>query len=460
MGELLVMAMVAGAIAVGAWVLAGQRSVRRTAWRQAALCCGLADIDVTQVLTGRAGRLLVRLEPGQPEMQELPRTRITIDGRADDLVEMSVQAAGRATAFQRKTALKTGDPDFDARIVVSGPSLQVEAVLDEETRGSIRELIEQLDLEVAFGMLRALVPEAAGLDRRGLDLVDGLRRLLDLCRRLRRKTDLPAALAHSASGDRVATVRERRLATLLQAFPDHTVTRETLRAATGDPSDAVRVRAGIALGQAGRPTLLEVARREGADDRPAAEAVLALGQALTLPETQEILRGALRARRIETALACLRAIAGRREPEALTTLARVMAVAHEDVAAAAARALGEMRLPAAEGPLLEALRRDDAELRLAAADALARLGTARAVLPLQEAEAAHSHDQDFRRAARHAVAEIQSRLHGASAGQLSLASPGPEVGELSLAEDAQGRLSLETTEDRGPGGDVVRRRIP
>src|SRR6185436_5845866 len=49
-------------------------------------------------------------------------------------------------------------------------------------------------------------------------------------------------------------------------------------------------------------------------------------------------------------------------------------------------------------------------------------------------------DKDLHRAARQAIAEIQSRLQGASPGQLSLA--GAEGGQLSLAEG--GELSLAT----------------
>jgi hypothetical protein len=45
-----------------------------------------------------------------------------------------------------------------------------------------------------------------------------------------------------------------------------------------------------------------------------------------------------------------------------------------------------------------------------------------------------------RQAARRAIAEIQSRLHGALPGQLSLA--GEEAGQLSLASDPAGQLSL------------------
>lgn len=77
---------------------------------------------------------------------------------------------------------------------------------------------------------------------------------------------------------------------------------------------------------------------------------------------------------------------------------------------------------------------------MAVAEALARLGSVAAVLPLQEAALAEGADDAVRRALSRAVAEIQSRLQGASPGQLSLATG--DSGRLSLAEDTAGQVSL------------------
>jgi HEAT repeat protein len=80
---------------------------------------------------------------------------------------------------------------------------------------------------------------------------------------------------------------------------------------------------------------------------------------------------------------------------------------------------------------------------VAAAEALGRSGTVAAVLPLKRA-AELSKGIELRRAARQAVAEIQSRLPGASPGQLSLSSS--EAGRLSLAQAEAGQLSFPTGE--------------
>ena len=69
-------------------------------------------------------------------------------------------------------------------------------------------------------------------------------------------------------------------------------------------------------------------------------------------------------------------------------------------------------------------------------------GSAAAVLQLEEAAESFSHDPEFVLATRQAIAEIQSRLPGASPGQLSLA--GIETSQLSPAQAEASRLSLAT----------------
>jgi HEAT repeat protein len=121
-------------------------------------------------------------------------------------------------------------------------------------------------------------------------------------------------------------------------------------------------------------------------------------------------------------------------------LAKVLAVEKGELAIAAAQALGASRAAEAEGALLRTLARDPEDLGAAAAEALGSVGSAAAVLPLQDA-AARTGEDVLRRAARTAVARIQSRLHGATPGQLSLSEG--EAGQLSLAgEDPAGRVTL------------------
>jgi hypothetical protein len=120
------------------------------------------------------------------------------------------------------------------------------------------------------------------------------------------------------------------------------------------------------------------------------------------------------------------------------------------LATAAALALGTAGNAAAEPALIPALQREQEDLLIAAANALARVGSVAAVLPLKEAAERFPRNPELQRATRQAIAEIQSRLPGASPGQLSLA--GTEAGQLSLAQDEAGQLSLAASPAEEPGG--------
>lgn len=86
---------------------------------------------------------------------------------------------------------------------------------------------------------------------------------------------------------------------------------------------------------------------------------------------------------------------------------------------------------------------------MAAAEALGRIGSAPAVPALKEAAATNRLDFSLQRAVRQAIAEIQSRLPGASPGQLSL--DGAVAGDLSLVdEDPRGRVSMSQSGDEAP----------
>ena len=253
--------------------------------------------------------------------------------------------------------------------------------------------------------------------------------------------DVPQRLAENARQDPEAGVRLQNLLLLIREFPGDPGTVEALRAACSDPSPEIRLRAAKELGAEGRDVLLELAESLE-DDAVSAEAVSPLGRELPFERTRAILDRALRRRRLQTARACLEALGRSGDAAAVDVLAKVMEQEQGELAAAAARALGATGSPAAEPPLILALQREQADLRVAAANALGRVGSAAAVLPLKEAAERSRLDRELRRATRQAIAEIQSRLQGASPGQLSLA--GAEAGQLSLAEAEAGQLSLAT----------------
>ena len=407
-------------------------------WKDAAAACGLEVVEAVQGVnphlrarsgdmevrirrSGESGRVLVSVKASGPP--DLPKVRLRLRGQVQ---------------FTR--AIEVGDKPFDGRFAVDGPAPLVSALLNGETRRLLSAIEGRLDLSA--GELRVNVPDA--------NLSTVLRPLLDLRQRLAEPIDVPRRLADNARQDPVPGVRRQNLLVLIRELRSDPATAEALRAARTDPSPDVRLAAARELGAEGRALLLDLAEKLE-DDAVSADAVRALGKALPFEKAAAILDLALSRsrRRLRTARACLKSIGRSQDAAAVGLLAGVMAREQGKLAFAAAQALGLTGSPAAEPPLIQALRSGDAQLRIAAATALGRAGSTAAVLPLKEAFEGHRLDAELRQAARQAIAEIQSRVHGASPGQLSLAgsdagqlSLAAEAGELSLADDPAGRLSL------------------
>jgi HEAT repeat protein len=188
-----------------------------------------------------------------------------------------------------------------------------------------------------------------------------------------------------------------------------------------------------------------------------AEAVSILDRELPQERAQALLESAWSIRCFKTALACVEVL-GRSGAADIGLLAEVLTRSQDvdsywrrqnvELAYAAVRYLEATGSPDAEPPLIQALQHTEAEIQVAAANVLGRIGSAAAVLPLQELAGRSLIDPELRHAARQAIGQIQSRLPGASPGQLSLA--GAEVGQLSLAEAEAGQLSLAND----PGGQL------
>ena len=429
-------------------------------WRDAAKKAGLSSIEeFPSAVTGYSGSLLVRLRELAEERGGLgTEVEIAGPGLAPGLTLEPERSSLLGHAPHPRDA-EIGDANFDNAVSALGPPDVALAVLDASTRRSIRTLLRG-PLEVpghepltVRGRLKhgVLCVEVLGHPRRRQPVDDAsvqvlrdvLAASLALADRLVAPKDLAARLAFTLKHEPVAGIRRRTLSVLLRQFEKHPATREALDAASRDEDPEVRLRAGIALkehGQ-GRDVLLELARGETADDATGALAVAALRRTLTLESASELLSRALRARRMQSARACV-SVLGSLGAEAVPKLTSVLAIEKGELGEAAARALGETNDPSAEEPLLRALADDT--LAPAAAAALGRVGSRSAVAPLREAE---TRGGALRTAARHAVAVIQSRFTGAAQGQLSLA--GDEGGRLTLANDEAGRLSLDETEEPG-----------
>jgi HEAT repeat protein len=430
-----------------------RRASMEREWELAAKASGLSrGRDRTWVTpsTHRQPGLSVRFERWEEREEPDKGTQVSVESLHGSLVDLTLRAESGPAAADEGPAreIETGDEPFDRVFHVTGPMAAVRAVLTAPMRADLLSLRAEADLEVVGGELRAHIPwKPSPLARTEPLLLRTLPRLLEAAHALRPPSDLPDALATNALSDPEPSVRIGNLLALVREWPALEITASTLRAACADADEGVRVRAAIALGAAGSDVLLEVARRASAHDRPAARAIVALGDRLTSEEAASILARSLRARHPETARACLHHLAQSGQETVIPVLSRVLTVEHGELAVAAAEALALTGLSAAEPPLLAALGRDVAAVRQAAAAALGRIGTVEAVLRLREMETGDS-DDATRRAARVAMAAIQSRLPGASPGQLSLSAE--EGGTLSLAGEETGRLSLGPTAPGSP----------
>jgi HEAT repeat protein len=422
----LIAAAIAGSVAY--LVTSERRRAQLRVWRLAATTAALADVEVSEgglfegaFLIGHSGDLRVRLEAYR-EGKYVHGTKMVVTGLGHGGGGLSLRREGLGTAFEKRfiggREIEIGDPSFDDEYYVQGHAPLAFAILEPGTRRRLAGLLrgkitvegrEPVDVDATLtdGVLEVRVKESGFSGIRGR--VPGiLEEALDVARLLVAPKDVAARIAANLGREPEPGARLQGLLMLAREFPRHPATRQTLLAAREDASEEVRLRAGMALGEEGRETLVGLVTRVGTGDSCAARAISALGESLPEGLAQATLRRALGgAGRPLTAQACL-------------------------------DALGRLGRSEAEGLLLDALRSPDPQVQVAAARALGRAGTVAAVAALREAMAPRG--DLVRSAGRQAIAEIQARLSGAEPGQLSLA--GGDAGALSLADGEPGRLTL------------------
>ncbi|MEA2560068.1 MAG: hypothetical protein QOH06_1572 [Acidobacteriota bacterium] len=412
---------------------------RLQAWQEAAESRGLQVVEKSAGwqprLRARAGLVYVRLETFGDKGRQI---RIVVEAPAPP--EFHGVTIHPETGFEHGREIEIGDGFFDDTFFIAGPPQLVLALLDAKTRRLLVDLKEKSEMGIIAGRLLAVV---SGDEK----LAAILSLLLEVQKRFAPPVDIPLRLAENANRDPESGVRLQNLLLLIRGFSWSPVTDEALRKACSDPSPVIRLRAAKALGAEARGVLLDLAEKLE-DDTLSAEALSILERELPFERLNAILGLALRRRRLRSARICLDAIGRRGAAAGVGLLAKVLERENGELAPAAAKALGAIGSPDAEPSLIQALQRDDAEVRVAAAEALGRAGSAAAVPPLKEAAERSRLDLDLRRATRQAIGEIQSRLQGASPGQLSLA--GGEAGQLSLAQAEAGQLSL----DADPAGQL------
>jgi hypothetical protein len=423
------MEVVVGVLAVGVSVAAfvavqeRRRERTRVAWRAVARTWGfgVARADERGVLTAIRGPLGIRVKAlRRGPLRRRWGTRLVVAGLSDELVVESVRRLSLVDRLAG-TRLPTGDAAFDAAVFVAGRPAVVRAVFDHETRRLARALfagvLPATDVEDAVAMPLAidvsrkeLRAEIAGDWRSGDPLLArAVRAVCALALRLR-TFSIEKDLGTVARADPEPAVRRLALSTLVTDAPAHPAARRAAKDACQDADPLVRLQGALALGDQGRATLLALAAGRALDDEGSAEALRALGAAAPVEAASGILAHAL--------------ASGWRQ----TARAAAACLAHAGAAG--------------EPSLLAALASPDPDVLTEAARALAESGTVRSVSALRDLE---ERGGAVARAARQAVAAIQSRLSGASAGQVSVADR--DAGRLSVSEDADGRLSVHAAGD-------------
>ena len=419
-----------------------------TAWHEAARVIGLTDVrektflGMLQDLRGESGDFTVILETYKAGKNE-SATRLSVTDRRERIpFGLDLRAEGFSSTVEKTFGAKEveiGDPAFDEQVYVRGPEDVLRALLHAPTRACVLQAIAAGG-RIVDGKIRA--EWHGGGDKE--ELVRSMEAFLAAARSLTRPLDVTEGLVEGLRGDPLPGVRLRCLDLLARKFPSDERARAAFRQALGSTDEELRLRAAMALGREGRETLFEIASNPASDESRAARALATLGRATPVERAAAILGEALRSDRRALAFAALGALGSSAAAAAVPHLVPFLAQADAELAVAAARALAEISAPAAEPPLVAALRSENAEVRLAAVDGLGRNGSPAAVAPLHAAVDAHALDFDLRSAVRQAIASIQSRLPGASPGQVSLAEG--EAGQMSLAGESRGgRVTM--TED-------------
>jgi len=434
---------IAGAVIAFSVVIARAAHLA-AAWRDAVRCAGLTNVrekSIFGVLTelhGDADGLGVTLKTYRRGKYDRG-TRITVDGRGQIPVSLHLRAEGLYSNVDRTFGgkeLQVGDPSFDAEVYAQGPEDELLPLLDNDTREAVRGVVA-LRGQIVDGTVRTDIRGYANPNA----LDSALAKLLRAAQRLRRPEDVVERLIKIASDDHYPGVRVRCLDLLRREHAADERARAAFRSALRSADTENRLVGAIALADEGRTALIEIASHPDTEEPLAVRAITALGAKLPPDRAASILDTALQKERNALALAAIGALALAGEALAVSRLASLLAGNAADLAVAAARALASIGDVSAEAPLIAALSSDQGDLRISAANALGRLGTAASVAPLHAAVDTHLLDLGLRSTAHQAIAAIQSRLPGASPGQVSLAEG--ESGQLALVHEADsGRLSI------------------
>jgi hypothetical protein len=320
-------------------------------------------------------------------------------------------------------SIRTGDPAFDARLVLSGPPLVSAAVLDGSTRAALLNLlVDDARVTLKRGTLELVL--CGSMSALAAKLPVGVQLCLEAARGLcLAPIHLSEALVANAEGDPCPGVRAQNLEMLALHFPETEATRRAAAAACADEDPRVRF-AGARLVAGPKAYACLVSLVEGPAAVPAALKACALRHLVDTYvqlDLSRYLSSALTSDSGPVQLAAAEAAALR--PHSARLRQRLTGANCDPVMAARS-----------EWALTALLLHLDPAARVAAARALGAVGTLRSVEPLTAVARRLLQGGEVRRAAREAVREIQERHSAGDEGGLSLAAPESLTGALSTSK--------------------------
>ena len=436
---------VIGAVVI--WLIGQYSKRRKAAWQQAAQELGLQYTDggmwKTNHIDGFIGKLSVVIDTftrGSGKNSST-YTRFRVQGAAIPR-NLTLKGEGLGTTFSKLFSgedVEVDDQPFDRKVLLEGPEAQSVALMSHRARHLTQMLVEHGG-RVSEGELYC---ETRGVSSDAHYMAQIARLLTALGEELGQDgTTILERLGKNATHDPHPGVRARNLSLLIGDHPKSPATQAAARSALEDSSAPVRLQAAIFLGRAGAASLDALVRGTELGTRGKVKALQALGARYPDAGAIRTLEAALGDPLLPVRAAAISELARRRHRELVPYLQTMDVPANDPsglglAVATAARQLGAREL---EPRIITLLTSADNAVKTAAAQALAACGTVAAV------EHLHPHTEGFfthgplKKAAREAIATIQSRLQGAEGGRLSVFEAA-EAGAVTLSDDA-GSLSV------------------
>jgi hypothetical protein len=346
--------------------------------------------------------------------------------------------------FEEGRDIPIGDESFDEAAHVRGDEAVIFALLTRENRKTLLDFVRNGGV-IDSGVV--CLPVRGRYSYRNTRLA--IRDVFNAARHISLpRVDIPQRLADNAAGHYKLYFRLRSLELLQEVFGSEEIARKASVEALADRRSAIRFRAAVFLRDFEMLAKISSIESEPVDIRIQAMKFL-IGNAPPsnfLPLLWKLLDSLAP----DVRMVAIGGLGELRHRPALEKLCRLVESADMETAIALAIALGKVGDSAAEPTLLDLLDREHDELKIAAAEALGHAGTTAAVEPLLELTRGFL-NSELKKAAREAIARIQSRLGDVEAGRLTLSELPGKAGALSFPAEG-GELSLSNEEGRTQGG--------